>query len=305
MEIIFFGTGAGLPSKQRNVSSLAISLLEELNSVWLFDCGEGTQHQLLHTNVRPKKINKIFISHLHGDHIFGLPGLISSRSFLGGDDLLTIYGPVGIKSYIETSLEISDTHITYPLEIIEVSDEVVFENESFIVLCHVLDHRILSYGFRIVEKDKRGALLVDKLKEAGITPGPIYKQIKEKDTVLLPNGKELNTIPFHGPVKKGRKITILGDTRYSRTHEQFVSDSDVLIHEATFDQSKADLAKKYFHSTTVEAATLARDSGVKKLILNHISSRYQINDMTYFLAEARQIFPDTLIARDFLKVIVD
>ncbi|MGM8213346.1 ribonuclease Z [Virgibacillus sp. W0430] len=302
MEIIFFGTGAGIPSKQRNVSSLALSLLQEINNVWLFDCGEGTQHQLLHTNVKPGKINKIFITHLHGDHIFGLPGFISSRSFLGGNDLLTVYGPKGIKEFIKVNLKISESHLTYPLEIVELMDEVVFEDDQFIVTCQKLDHKICSYGFRITEKDRRGALLVGKLKEAGINPGPIYKDFKEKDVVTFPDGTMIETMPFHGPAKKGKTITILGDTRCSQSVQPFVENSDVLIHEATFDQTKAELANKYFHSTTVEAATLAKNSNVKKLILTHISSRYQENDFPQLIKEARDIFPNTMLANDFLNV---
>ncbi|MGM8365070.1 ribonuclease Z [Virgibacillus sp. W0181] len=302
MEITFLGTGAGVPSKQRNVSSLALSLLQEINSVWLFDCGEGTQHQLLHTHVKPSKINKVFITHLHGDHLFGLPGFLSSRSFLGGDDLLTVYGPPGIKTYIETSLGLSDTHTSYPMNVIELSDEIVFENDYFIVYCKELDHRIQSFGFRIVEKDKRGSLLVERLKKAGIPPGPIYTEIKNKEEVTLPNGQKLNTSPFHGPTKKGRIITILGDTRYSNNHESFVQQSDLLIHEATFSKTKADLARKYFHSTTTEAAQLAKDSHVKKLVLNHVSSRYQQKDFSVLLEEARTLFPNTILAHDFLTV---
>src|SRR5690625_4562521 len=116
MDIQFLGTGAGLPSKERNVSSIALSLLQEINHIWLFDCGEATQHQILHTSIKPRKINKIFITHLHGDHIFGLPGLLSSRSFQSGEEL-TIYGPAGINEFIQTSLEVSGSHVTYPLQI--------------------------------------------------------------------------------------------------------------------------------------------------------------------------------------------
>lgn len=131
MEIKFLGTGAGVPSKERNVSAIALNLTEEINHIWLFDCGEATQHQILHTNLKPRKINKIFITHLHGDHIYGLPGLLSSRSFLNGDDLLTVYGPPGIKDYIKTSLNISGTHLTYPLDIIE------FTEASYLKIIHL------------------------------------------------------------------------------------------------------------------------------------------------------------------------
>src|SRR5699024_5741091 len=167
------------------VSGIALSLLQEINSIWLFDCGEATQHQILHTSIKPRKINKIFITHLHGDHIFGLPGLLSSRSFQGGNEPCTVYGPQGIKRYIETSLQISCTHLTYPLYIIEYTEGKLFEDEKFIVNCKKLNHGIPSYGFSIVEKDRPGELLVDKLIKAGIEPGPIYQRIKENNRITL------------------------------------------------------------------------------------------------------------------------
>ena len=298
MELIFLGTGAGLPSKERNVSAIALSLLQELNSVWLFDCGEATQHQILQTTIKPRKINKIFITHLHGDHIFGLPGLLSSRSFQGGDEPCTVYGPSGIKKYIETSLEISHTHLTYPLHIIEFSEGKIFEDKKFIVDCKKLDHGIPSYGFRIIEKDSPGELLVDKLIEAGIKPGPIYRKIKENSSITLDDGRMIQQADFIGKNKQGKKITIFGDTRHPERNEDFIESSDILIHESTFGHDKQDLADKYFHSTTSEVATLAKNSSVGKLILTHISSRYQKEDYPQLLHEAQAIFPNTVLAKD-------
>src|SRR5690625_926899 len=156
MEIKFLGTGAGVPSKERNVSSLALNLTEEINHIWLFDCSESTQHQNIRTNLKTRKINIIIITHLYGDHIYGLPRLLSSRSFSNGDDLLTVYGPQGIKEYIETSLRISRTHLTYPLEIIEFTEGIIFKDDLFKVTAFPLAHGIPSYGFRIEEADKLG-----------------------------------------------------------------------------------------------------------------------------------------------------
>ncbi|ASN05350.1 ribonuclease Z [Virgibacillus necropolis] len=299
MELIFLGTGSGVPSKERNVSSLALTLLQEQNSIWLFDCGEATQHQILRTSIKPRKINKIFISHLHGDHLFGLPGLLSSRSFQGGDDLLTIYGPKGIKEYVETSLQLSGTHLTYSLEFVELSEGKLFEDEAFKVYCKKLHHGIPSYGFRIEEKDKLGELLVEKLKEKGISPGPIYQQIKNQETTVLPNGESVARVDFLGPDKKGRVISILGDTRYTENNSEFVSGSDVLVHEATFNHESEQLAEQYFHSTTTQAASLAKHSSVRKLVLTHISSRYQKKHYHDLIHEAKAIFPVTELAHDF------
>ncbi|BBP90534.1 hypothetical protein BsIDN1_41520 [Bacillus safensis] len=131
MELLFLGTGAGIPAKTRNVTCTALKLLEERNAVWLFDCGEATQHQILHTTIKPRKIEKIFITHMHGDHVYGLPGLLGSRSFQGGEDELTIYGPKGIKAFVNAALSATQTHLTYPLHIIEIDEGVVFEDDTF------------------------------------------------------------------------------------------------------------------------------------------------------------------------------
>lgn len=299
MELIFLGTGAGMPSKERNVSAIALSLLQETNHIWLFDCGEATQHQILHTSIKPRKINKIFITHLHGDHIYGLPGLLSSRSFQGGDELLTVYGPKGIAQFIDISLKTSGTHLTYPLEIVELTNGILFTDEQFEVSCQELEHGLPSFGFRIHEKDQIGSLDVNKLKSIGVSPGPVYQEIKENKATELPDGRIIKRDDFIGPKKPGRIISILGDTRSTQNNSDFVRNSDVLIHEATFEQAAEHLANEYFHSTTTQAANLAKAGHVKKLILTHISSRYQKEDVPRLLEEAQAVFSNTALANDF------
>lgn len=299
MDILFLGTGSGVPSKQRNVSSLALQMLQETGGIWLFDCGEATQHQIMQTSLKPRKINKIFITHLHGDHIFGLPGLLSSRAFQGGTDPVEIYGPSGLEEYIETSLRISGSHLPYPIHVFEISEQWKYEDEQFLVTAKKLDHGLPSYGFRIEEKSKLGELNPVKLKEEGIQPGPIYKQIKENPFTVLENGKTIARADFLGPEKPGKIISILGDTRYFEELAQFVKNSDLLIYEATFRNSDSALAHDYNHSTTVEAAKLASQSGTKRLILNHISSRYQGETIQELLEEAKTVHPNTDIASDF------
>ena len=157
MEIQFLGTSAGQPSKSRNVSCTALKLLDELNEVWLFDVGEATQHQILKTNIRPRKVTRIFISHTHGDHIFGLPGFLSSRSFQGDGGPLTIYGPAGIEQFVQTSLRVSKTRVSYPIKYVVLKENgLIFENDIFAVYTARLDHRVPSFGFRVVEKPRRG-----------------------------------------------------------------------------------------------------------------------------------------------------
>jgi len=301
MELEFLGTGAGLPAKHRNVTSIALRLLAERNAVWLFDCGEGTQMQILHTTIKPRKIEKIFISHLHGDHIFGLPGLITSRSNQAGDKPLEIYGPRGLEDFIRTSLKISKTHLNYPLKFIEISsdEQTLFEDEQFIVSCKKLDHGIASYGFRVAEKDHKGELQVEKLKALGIQPGPVYGKLKQGESITLTDGRIVEGKDFVGEDKKGRIVTILGDTRYTTNAIALAEDADVLVHESTFNKHEEKLAKSYYHSTTQQAAKVAKKAGVNQLILTHISARYLNKDAIELEKEAQEVFSQTTIAKDF------
>ncbi|MDQ0225002.1 ribonuclease Z [Metabacillus niabensis] len=303
MKLMFLGTGAGMPAKARNVTSIALQLLEERQSIWLFDCGEATQHQILHTSIKPRKIEKIFLTHLHGDHIYGLPGFISSRSFQGGTDLVTIYGPKGVEEFVRTSLSISQSHLSYPLQFVETTEGTIFEDEQFKVVAKKLDHGIATFGYRIIEKDLPGALQVDKLKELAIKPGPIYQKLKNGEKVKLENGTVLDGRDFLGPSQKGRIVTILGDTRYTENSIELSIDADLLIHEATFADGDEKLAFEYFHSTTTQAAKIARLANVKRLILTHISSRYQTDvDLDNLEKEAQAFFPATTLAQDFMEV---
>jgi ribonuclease Z len=300
LELVFLGTGAGIPAKQRNVSSLVLQMNEERGASWMFDCGEATQHQILRTPVKTRKIEKIFITHLHGDHIYGLPGLLGSRSFQGGVEPLTIYGPVGIKEYVETSLRLSQTHLKYKLSFLEIQEDgLLFEDETFRVEVLPLDHAILSYGYRIIEKDKPGELRADLLKEAGIPPGPIYSKLKKGETVQLEDGRIINGKEYIGPSKPGRVITILGDTRPCENAVNLGLQADCIVHEATFKQGQEEMAIDYFHSTTIQAAECAVKANAKRLILTHISSRFTMDDEIELLNEAKAIFQSTEMARDF------
>ncbi|MCM3566700.1 ribonuclease Z [Neobacillus mesonae] len=304
MDLFFLGTGAGMPAKQRNVTSIALKLLEERGAIWLFDAGEATQHQILHTSIKPRRIEKIFITHLHGDHIYGLPGLLSSRSFQGGESEVTLYGPKGIKEFLNVSLSVSQTYLKYPLTIVEIEEGIVFEDEQFLVEAKILEHGITSYGYRMVEKDRPGTLLADKLKEAGVQPGPIFRKIKNGEAVTLEDGRIIEPCEFVGPAQKGRVVTILGDTRYCENAVLLAKDADLLIHEATFSKEEEKLAFDYFHSTTHQAAKIARQAECKQLCLTHISSRYNRNDWKELVNEAKEIFENTDIAEDFKEITI-
>lgn len=300
MEIKFLGTGAGVPSKGRNVSSLVLKLLDELNQIWMFDCGEGTQLQILRTSIKPRKVSKIFITHLHGDHIFGLPGFLSSRSFQGGNDPLTLYGPTGIKEFTRTSLKLSASKLSYPLNIVELNPEggQLDLEQGWRMDYLPLDHGILSFGYRITEPDYPGELLMDKLAEYQIPSGPIYGQLKAGKQVELPDGRILYGKDFVAPKRPGRIITILGDTRYTNNSIKLAHGADVLVHEATHAGAETQMARQYYHSTNVQAAQVAQQANAKQLYMNHISARYLAKDIQALEAEAQQTFQHAQIVYD-------
>ncbi|APZ48727.1 ribonuclease Z [Jeotgalibaca sp. PTS2502] len=300
MKIQFLGTGSGVPSTNRNLSCIALKLLDERNDIWLFDCGEGTQQRILRTTLKPRKVNKIFITHLHGDHIFGLPGFLSSRAFQGGDTPLTIYGPKGIKDFVLTSLRVSQSHLRYPIFFHEIEEDgVVFEDKTFKVTCAKLAHGIPSYGFRIEEADYVGELLVEKLKADNIPSGPLYGKLKNGQTVTLPDGRSVNGNDYIGPSVKGRTVTILGDTKRTPASTQLAMNSDVLVHESTFSKDNQKIARDYFHSTCVDAAKVAKESNSSQLYLTHISSRYMGKEQAQLQNDAQAIFPNSTLVHDY------
>lgn len=300
MQLEFLGTGAGSPSKQRNVTSVALKLLEELNEIWLFDAGEATQHQILHTTIRPRKVTKIFITHLHGDHIFGLPGFLSSRSFQGGNEPLTIYGPVGIKKFVMTALQVSESRLSYPLKFVEIDhSQELFNERGFKVTTMSLDHKIACYGYRIEEADHPGELQVDKLRQDNIPSGPIYGQLKAGKTVKLDDGRVIDGKNYIGKPQLGRIIAILGDTRQTPNAVVLAHKADVLVHESTFAKNEAKMAHNYYHSTSLQAAEVAKQAGVKKLLLTHISARYTGKAAYQLAYQVRDVVPDTRVVNDF------
>lgn len=303
MELLFLGTGSGVPSKLRNVSSIALKLLAERNSVWLFDCGEGTQHQILKTTLKPRKIEKIFITHMHGDHIYGLPGLLSSRGFQGGEEPVTVYGPTGIRSYIQMSLRYSGTRLSYPIHFVEFEQEgVIYKDDQFKVTVKKLQHGLPSYGFRIEEANHEGTLDAEKLKALNIPSGPVYGRLKNKETVELEDGRVLDGRDFVGPTQKGRIVTILGDTIKHPNSVKLAKNADVLVHEGTFGANEENLAREYNHSTTAQAASVAKEANAKQLLLTHFSSRYLYKDLKAIEKDTRKIFPNTMIMQDLQEI---
>ncbi len=298
MELWFLGTNAGRPIRDRNVTSVALRISRNSGEFWMFDCGEGTQHQLLHTPLKLNRMKKLFITHLHGDHVYGLPGLLSSRSSLGGTEALDIYGPPGLRELVETNLRITGTHLDYSINIVEIVEGVIFEGDGMTIEVAKLEHRIDSYGYRIMERERSGALNVQWLAEMDVPPGPVYGHLKSGKDVTLKDGRVIRSIDAVGEPLPGRVIAILGDTRPCANAVKLSEGADVLIHEATFADDLADKANEYGHSTALQAAQIAQAADVGRLFITHFSSRYKQEDLAQLEAEARSIFSHTEAARE-------
>ena len=285
MEITFLGTSSAVHSYERNHPSI---VLKAFGEVMLFDCGEGTQRQLIYARVSPMKISKIFLTHYHGDHILGLPGLLQSMNFRGRDTKLTIYGPKGLNMLKEAIFSLGYCKIEYPIEFVEIGSEVVEKTDEYVITSQSVNHQVPCLAYSI-EELKKPRFLREKAIELGVPVGPDFSR--------LHNGEE---VEIDGKIRKGRKITYSGDTTPCEEMIELAKDSTLLIHESTYIKEDSDKAEENFHSTSSDAASIAKKSNSKLLILTHISTRYQNTDQ--MLKEALEIFDNTEIAKDLKKI---
>lgn len=301
LQITFLGTSSGVPTRSRNVSSLALRLPQRAE-LWLFDCGEGTQHQILRSDLKVSQITRIFITHMHGDHIYGLMGLLASCGLAGNPSRIDIYGPPKLEEYLKACGRYSQTHFSYPVKVHTVQPGVIFEDEEFTVSCAPLTHRVPAFGYRIAEKDKPGRFDVNQAMALGIPSGPIYGKLKRGEVITLPDGRAINGADLCGDTQIGRKFVYCTDTIYCDSAVDLAADADVLVHEATFAHQDAELAYQRLHSTSTMAAQAALGAQVKQLIMTHFSPRYAPGNaiiLDDLLQEAKAIFPNTIMAHDF------
>ena len=293
-----------MPTRSRNVSSVALRLPQRAE-VWLFDCGEATQHQLLRSAPKISQISRIFITHMHGDHVFGLMGLLATCGLAGHPTRIDVYGPEGLEDYVRASVRYTHTGFSYPLEVHTIEPGMIYEDEELVVSCLPLKHRIPAFGFRVTEKDRPGRFDVERATALGIPAGPLYGRLKRGEQVTLADGRTVNGAELCGPTEEGRKIVYCTDTIFSENAIELARDADLLIHEATYVEQDEALARRGQHSTARMAARVAAAARVRKLIITHFSQRYAPgNDVEPddLLAEARAVFPETEMARDFLTV---
>ncbi len=306
MEIVFLGTGSGAPTRARNVTSIALQLTER-GELFLFDCGEGTQQQILRApHTRLSQLTRIFLTHLHGDHLFGLIGLLASRALAqGGVSPVTLYGPEPLAEYVRVSLRASGMRFGFPVEIRKVQPGVLFEDEDIIVSAAPVRHRIEAYAYSLTEKPRPGRFDVEAARARGVPEGPLFGQLKSGKAIVLPDGSMIDPVGLVGPPRPGRKITFSGDTVFSPELIELAQRSDVLIHEATYAEADHILADRAAHSTALTAANVAREAEARSLYLTHFSPRYESEEglrLEDLLAEARSVFPETHLAYDFLRI---
>ncbi|NER08953.1 RNAse Z [Muriicola jejuensis] len=295
MKLHIMGCHAATPSMKGHPTS---QILEIRDHIFLIDCGEGTQVQLRRHKVKFSRINHIFISHLHGDHFFGLPGLISTFQLLGREKELHVYGPERIKEVILLLLRVGNSWTGFQLvfhELTSAISEVIFEDEKVKVSTIPLKHRVYTNGFLFEEKPKERGLNMEAVGRYKVDKA-YFKNIKKGKDALSHKGENIpnKDLTFDPPVPK--TYAYCSDTAYDETKISWISGADILYHEATFLSTEASLASKTGHSTAKEAALIARLAGVKKLILGHFSTRYK--DKNLFLKEAQPVFPSTELAED-------
>jgi ribonuclease Z len=293
VRVHFLGVGGGIPSLARAPPSIAVYFL---GKVLLFDCGEGTQLQLQRAGLSPQRIREIFISHLHGDHILGLPGLISTMIMLNRTKSLTIYGPTGTKAFTETTLESTHAHLDFPLEIKDVVKGEISHHELYSVSCLPALHGVPAISYVLKMADIPGKFDTLKAEQLGVPSGPLRKRLYKGQQIETPEGRIVKPLDVLGPPRKGIHIAVSGDTAPNQDFAKAAKKANLLIHDATFTMTHLENATKYQHSTAAQAAEIAKLAQVSHLALVHISPRYASTEEHE--KEARSIFPQCSVPED-------
>jgi ribonuclease Z len=298
IRVIFLGTAGSVPTLER---SLPAVLIKRQNEQLMFDCGEGVQRQMVKANVGFHRKMKIFVSHMHGDHVLGLPGLLQTMALLDRQEKLEVYGPEGIKQFLECVRESLQFGLTFPVEIHEVYGAgVVCEEKDYTVEAVRSNHVVFGLAYAFVEKPRPGKFYPEKAKASGVPEGELWSKLQHGDTVKLPNGRVVSPEDVMGLPRQGRKIVYTGDTRPFKGFAKFAAGADLVVHEATFDDALGEKAEVDGHSTPSQAAQEAKRAKAKKLVLTHISARYA--DVGLLLEQAQKFFKNTLVAEDFMEL---
>ena len=297
LEVIFLGTGGGAPTSKRYLPSVAL----RLGGRWiLLDTGEGTQIRLRESGLGWGGLQAIFISHLHGDHILGLPGLLMSFGMAHIETPLAIYGPPGLEAFLAATLRTCHVQLPFPLSVhaLPTNGGVILRTPTFVVDCFPLQHRIPCWGFAFREPERPGRFFPELAIALGIPPGPLFKTLQQGTTATSPSGRLVLPQEVMGPPRPGRVVVYCTDTSPCDAVIIAAKEADLLIHDATFTSDYTEEARISGHSTATQAATSAATAGCSQLVLTHISARFE--DEGVLAAEARSIFPHSQAARDLL-----
>jgi ribonuclease Z len=297
LQVIFLGTGGSIPTAKRGLSAVAI---RRKNELLLFDCGEGTQRQMVQAKVGFKSRMKVFVTHMHGDHVLGLPGLLQTMSLLGRTKKLEVYGPRGIRKFVDAMCGTVRFTLTFPVEVHEVESGLVLDAREYGVYAVQSSHMDHSLAYALAEKMRPGRFNIEKARELGVPEGPLWSELQRGNSVELADGRTVKPEMVLGQSRQGRKIVYTGDTRSSQDIVDLAEGADLLIHEATFGDEMKERAIEDGHSTPSVAAQVAKKAKVKRLVLTHISARY--NDVDVLLEQAKKIFDNTELAEDFMHL---
>ena len=289
---MFLGTSGSVPTAQRAPSAL---LVRRGGERLLFDCGEGTQRQLLRSTVGLVELREVFVSHFHADHYLGLPGMLKTFALRGRELPLTVYGPRGLKDLFATLRRVFG-RLPYALELVELRPGDVLERGEYNLVTFPVAHAVESLGYALVEHPRPGRFDVAAADALGVPPGPERGLLQAGESVQLPDIGVVTPDEVLGPPRDGRKVVLTGDTAFSPLVVEAAREADVLVHEATFLDEERERAAETAHATALEAAELARDAEVSLLALTHLSNRYFGPEV---VREARTIFPDTVVPKDF------
>ena len=298
IKVVFLGTGGAVPTVQR---SLPAVLLQRGNEQLMFDCGEAVQRQMILAKVGFHKRLKIFISHLHGDHVLGLPGLLQTMALMDRKRAVQVYAPAGMRQFLDCMRETLQFVLTFPVEVHEVAAAgVVCDEEDYFVVAAPSNHVIPSFAFAFVEKQRPGKFHPEKARVLGVPEGQAWGKLQHGEAFTLLDGRVVKPEDVAGSPRKGRKIVYTGDTRPFEGFAEFAAGADLVVHEATFDDGLAEKALVDGHSTPSQAAEGAKRAGAKRLVLTHVSARY--SDVGVLLEQARKVFANAVVASDFLEL---
>jgi ribonuclease Z len=298
LTVHLLGTSATRPTVERNVASLAVHREGE---TLMFDCGEGTQRQMMRYGIS-FALQDIFFTHMHADHLLGVIGLIRTMALQGRTDPLRLWGPKGTARVLKRVEGLGFERATFPVDILELEDGQQIERMGYAIRAFAVDHRgAMSVGFAIVEEERKGRFNPDKARELGIPEGPLWGRLHRGLSITLDDGRTVESSDLVGAKRSGRTVVITGDTRPCGATIEASKGADLLIHEATFGDEEAERAIETGHSTAREAAQIACEAGVRRLVLTHFSARYS-RDATELEQQARSLFPGTMIGKDGMEI---